>query len=152
MWQNIKRNLPTALMGMIPGIYILLIASKVIPVEAHALSVPFWFLFIIGGIFFLAGVSVLGVGVFSVVSRNSIGALIIGAFYITALWIAVGPGERVFAGVDPLIGRTAFGISALLVFFMLVIALRTIAATVSSITLSFMVSIGTILLVGYWWL
>lgn len=152
IWQNIRRNLLTALIGVVPGMLIILVALGVIPVEADELAAPLWLLFGMGGVFILAGISALGINIFSDLTRNIIGGMIIGIFYVTALWIAFGPGERVFIGADPLIGRTAFGISSLLVFFMLIIALRMIATTVHVAVLMFLVSVGTILLVGYWWL
>jgi len=124
------------------GFYFLLVGADILPLPGGAdkLHGPLWIVLCVGLAFFLAGVAMLlqafghanDRGEFPAeaptwlrVTQYLIGLTIFATFGAIGSWIAFGPGERAFSGSLPFIsgesgsavGRTIFGIGAIIVWF-----------------------------------
>lgn len=145
MPQPAALNKETITVGVIAGaigLYFLLVGLGTLPIPGgpNNLHGPLWIVFFAGLAFFLAGISALLQGFGGAndqgefpadapswfrVAQYLIGLMIFVAFGAIGSWIAFGPGERVFSGSLPFvsgsvgssIGRTVFGIGAVIVWF-----------------------------------
>lgn len=128
------------------GLYFLLVGAGVLPVPGGPgnLNGPVWLLLCAGLAFFLAGVAILlqafggandqgefpdDARLWLRVVQYLIGIAIFSSFGAMGSWIAFGPGERAFSGsffflsgeANAMVGRTAFGIGAVIVWICTVV-------------------------------
>ncbi len=151
LWLGIKRNSLHASFGLVPGLLILAMATGIIETDSNSVAVPYWLFVLMGVLFTIAGISALLVGLLSDQYRNIFGAIILIIFYIIALWVSAGPGDRLFIGANPVMGRFVFGVSALVLLGINVIAWRMVfSAWRIRFVLLLLVTFTTICL-GVWW-
>ena len=131
---KIKRNSLVACIGIFPGLFIVAIAAGLIPVAPDSIHAPPWLLAVCGGMFVVAGVAALGIGVLSKRVNNFFGAVILTGFSFITGWVAFGPGERIFSGFsqDATTGRAAFGLATILLVGMAVWAWKSTFQTVQT--------------------
>jgi hypothetical protein len=139
-----KGNLPFAALAAAFGVFYILLGARLLPVSEAAAhdNDPHWLVLCVGLAFLLAGVAI-AIQTFG--KANAAGELPaaapcwmhaaqhLAAFTIAAClaaigsWVAFGPGEREFSGglpflgpaVNSMIGRTAFGLGAVLTWLCL---------------------------------
>ena len=123
------------------GLYFLLVGAGVLPIPGgpRNLHAPLWVVLAAGLAFFLGGTAVVlqafgcaneqgefpaGAPFWLRATQYLIGVVILASFGAIGSWIAFGPGERAFSGslgflsgnVSGAIGRTAFGLGALMIW------------------------------------
>jgi hypothetical protein len=123
------------------GLYFLLVGAGVLPIPGgpRNLHAPLWVVLAAGLAFFLGGTAVVlqafgcaneqgefpvGAPFWLRATQYLIGVAILASFGTIGGWIAFGPGERAFSGslgflsgnVSDAIGRTAFGLGALMIW------------------------------------
>lgn len=124
------------------GGYFLLVGAGLLPVPGGPakLHAPLWVVLCAGLIFFLAGAAIVlqvagranaqgelpeHAPLWIRIAQYMIGVAIFASFALIGSWIAFGPGERTFSGsigsfeggIAASIGRTAFGIGAIIMWF-----------------------------------
>jgi hypothetical protein len=125
----------------VAGAYFLLVGAGILPVPGGPknLHAPLWIVMCAGLVFFLAGAAIIlqvmgganaqgelpaQTPLWIRVVQYLTGVAIFASFAMIGSWIAFGPGERAFSGsmgpvegnVGATIGRTAFGIGAIIVW------------------------------------
>jgi hypothetical protein len=137
-----KEMIASGILASALGSYFLLAGAGILPLPGGPdnLHGPLWIVLCAGLAFFLAGVAILlqALGhandrgefpaeapIWLRVVQYLIGLTIFATFGAIGSWIAFGPGERAFSGSLPFIsgetgsavGRTVFGIGAIIVWF-----------------------------------
>jgi hypothetical protein len=136
-----KAMIAIGMVAAAAGLYFMLVGAGVLPIPGGPgnLHGPLWILLCAGLAFFLAGSAVVLHGIGRAndqgefpadapswlrVVQYLIGVAVFACFGAIGSWIAFGPGERAFSGslpffsgeVNAAIGRTAFGIGAVIVW------------------------------------
>jgi hypothetical protein len=137
-----KKMIVIGCIAGLAGLYFLLVGAGVLPISGgpRNLHAPLWIVLAAGLAFFLGGAAVVlqafgcanergefpaGAPFWLRATQYLIGVAILASFGTIGSWIAFGPGERVFSGslgflsgnVSGAIGRTAFGLGALMIWF-----------------------------------
>ena len=111
------------------GLFIVLMAMDVIPVDPETLHPPRWVLAAAGMVFMIGGIMA-AVGQRNPLLNDVLAGVLIGCMAMIATWIAFGPGERQFSGgvslgpvgiggsSAPSLGRIAFGLSSILLWLL----------------------------------
>ncbi len=123
--QHMKQNGSNIFLGIVAiltGVFALLVGFGLIQTDGNDNDVPLGIARITGGIFFVAGVMALGIGKFPPRLYNILGAVLMTLFSFIAGWVAFGPGNRVFGGAGPMLGRMVFGFSAFICVYMAIVA------------------------------
>lgn len=125
------QRLTLGLISLAVGLFPMLAAFDIGPLHREDISGPPWLGFVAGGLFFLAGVSIL-IGRVASLASSALTVLMLAGFAAIGNWIAFGAGERhcsgglslgVFWGEGDLPGlgcRIPFGLGALVLDGMLV--------------------------------
>jgi len=136
-----RANYFYAVVSAAVGLYFIAVGARLLPIPGGPsnLHSPLWVLFCAGAVFFLAGAALV---IQSRGASNATGELpadaprwlrvlqyliavaIFCCFGAIASWIAFGPGERQFSGtvmtgnaaIDAAVGRTAFGVGAVIIW------------------------------------
>jgi hypothetical protein len=134
-----KEMIVAGIVALAPGLYFVLVGAGVLPIPGGPgnLHGPLWIVLSAGLAFFVAGIAVLlqafggaddqgefpaGSPMWLRLVQYLMGVAIFVSFAAIGSWIAFGPGERSFSGsffflssdVNATIGRTAFGIGAII--------------------------------------
>lgn len=137
-----KDALLAGLFAAIVGIWIVLLAADVIPIEDQAFSAPRWIAGLAGGAFMIGGllavlIALPASGRARLVKslQTTAGLALLVTFAVIGNWVAFGAGERSFSGgggAGPLgistnsgewFGRAAFGLGAVLIDLILLLIL-----------------------------
>ncbi len=123
-YQSLKKNLLVASIGIFSGLYILGIASGIVPTDLGSVHAPMWLVTLCGILFLIGGIAALGIDVFSRRVQDVLGVFVLMIFFAICFWIAFGSGERQFNGgsVNPAFGRAVFGGGAVICFFLVLYA------------------------------
>ena len=111
--------------ALVAGVFILAISMGLLPKALDGLHAPLWVVFAAGGVFTLAGVSILLQGSVPSLVSGLIMNVLLTLFAAIPAWIAWGDGQRKYSGSGnalaaalhldaPTIGHMVFAISAML--------------------------------------
>lgn len=133
--QTSQDRAPAWLAGLIAamGVFVVLMAVDVIPIDPESLHAPRW-VPAVGGLVFVLGGLLAAVGPGRPLLKDLLAGLLILGMAAIATWIAFGPGERRFSGgisvgpvgirggTGPSFGRIVFGVGAVLLWAMFAFA------------------------------
>ena len=75
-YQSLKKNLLVASIGIFSGLFILGIASGIVPTDPGSVHAPMWLVTLCGILFLIGGIAALGIGVFSRRVQDVLGAFV----------------------------------------------------------------------------
>ncbi len=133
------------------GITLLLTAFDIIPKSVQMDSTPTWILAVMGIMFITASIALRGLNFHNYLVSNGIGFTLIILSYFILLWIAIGPGERDFGGIDPIHGRLLFGVGVILFFVLGMWSLKKLLQRQRVLVLILIMLLFSMVAMWYWW-